>query len=110
MLRTFIETFKAIRARKRAAAATGGLKPYTVVLDWMPEAYQDYAVEVVHVRAATPLAAVWAAYLQAARAYASQVAEFQGLDGEELILAATQVFRRVCTFPGVQHATNSMDF
>ncbi|MFD4320549.1 hypothetical protein [Streptomyces sp. NPDC058548] len=107
-MRELIETFKTIRARRRAARRAG-LRPYTVVLDWSAK-YAHYAPEIVTVRASSPLAAEMDALLQAAKAHAMHVDEFDGLEGRLLLLEAGNVLKIVTTFPGAHSAVRSDHF
>jgi hypothetical protein len=108
-MRVIIETFKTIRARRRAAR--GGLRAYTVVLDWATKEYSHYATEVVQVRAASSLSAEMAAYLQAAEANVHHVDQFnEAANGRELVIVAGQLFKHVATFPGTHYAIQSDKF
>jgi hypothetical protein len=108
-MRALIEAIKTVRARRRAVK--GGLRSYTVVLDWATKEYAHYAAEVVQVRAASPLAAEMAAYLQAAEANTHHVDQFEhAVTGRDLVFVAGQLLKHVATFPGTQYAIQSDKF
>ncbi|MFD3890887.1 hypothetical protein [Streptomyces microflavus] len=110
-MRVLIETFKAIRARHRAARRAG-LRSYTVVLDWTAKAHadHDYEPEIVTVRASSPMAAELNALLDVARAYAKSTGQFGGLEGRELLLAASNHLKVIATFDGAHSAVHSDHF
>ncbi|MFI7396571.1 MULTISPECIES: hypothetical protein [Streptomyces] len=107
-MRALIEAIRTVRTRRRAAS--GGMRSYTVVLDWATEEYAHYATEVVQVRAASPLQAEIAALLQAAEANVHHVDQFERATGRELIIVAGQLFKHVATFPGTHYAIQSDKF
>ncbi|MBD2829839.1 hypothetical protein ID875_20870 [Streptomyces globisporus] len=110
-MRVFIETYKAIRARHRAARQAG-LRSYTVVLDWTAKVLvdHDYEPEVVTVRASSPLAAEMNALLDVARAHAKATGQFGGLEGRALLLAATSHLKVLATFDGAHSPVHSDHF
>ncbi|GHH31472.1 hypothetical protein [Streptomyces rubradiris] len=107
-MRTLIEAIRTVRARRRAAS--GGMRSYTVVLDWATEQYSHYASEIVQVRAASPLQAEIAALLEAAESNRHHVEEFEGVEGRDLIIVAGQLFKHIATFPGTHYAVQSDRF
>ncbi|MFJ5646405.1 hypothetical protein [Streptomyces sp. NPDC093223] len=108
-MRVLIEAIKTIRGRRRAA--NGGLRSYTVVLDWATKEYAHYAPEIVQVRAASPLAAEMDAYLQAAEANTHHVDQFeQAVTGRDRVIVAGQLLKHVATFPGTQYPIQSDKF
>lgn len=104
-LREFIEDCRTAR-RNRKARVQGASRnrDFTVVLRWA-ESYEHYncTPEILHVRAATPWAALMSAQLQAARDNAHRVDEFTGVtEGPELLAVAHRYLKPVAIFRGKQ--------